>query len=103
MMLKEWPKKFNAAEIAKRIRDDTKCFDEPKSTSSNTGFGITLRNFLYPDAPPEFVVSPKSVGWRLKKHIDNAVVSDDGLVELTLREELDSHRNRAYFIESKLK
>ena len=103
MMLKEWPAGFSAGDIAKRIIEDSGLFNASGGTSGNYGFGITLLNFLYPKAPPD-KVSSVSVGRQLNKHIGNTVASVGiSLTDLTLRESLDAHRNRTYFIEVKSK
>ncbi len=49
---------------------------------------VTLREFLYPGQPQDFVASAKSIGKRLKAHVDEPVKSGDRT--LVLRARLDT-------------
>jgi hypothetical protein len=67
------PTAFEAGDVADIIND--RYHYDPKRTG--------LREFLYPGAPDGMGMSPKSVGRRLQRHIDEPV--KDGEMMLTLR------------------
>ena len=69
---------FAAADIAGMI-----------NTPSPTDEEQTLRDFLYPGAPPNHVFSAKSIGRLLKKHLDEPV--KQGERTLVLRKHQDLH------------
>jgi hypothetical protein len=86
IMLKRWPDKaFEAKDVALFVNDQA----NPD--------GATVREFLYPAAPPTYIASPRSVGKRLKQHVDEPVKSGDRT--LTFRKEEDLHKNKlTYYI-----
>ena len=60
----------------------------------------TVREFLYPAAPPTYVATPKSMAKRLNKHLDEPVKY--GERTLILRRWRDSHSKQfSYFVEAK--
>ena len=67
---------FSADSVAKLVNDLS---SEP---------GAALREFLCPGAPTFYAVSPKSIGKRLKKHLDEPV--KNGSVTLILRRTEDA-------------
>jgi hypothetical protein len=71
-MRKQMPKQFQAKELCNFINYDTT-------------EGLQLREFLFPGAPPLFTAVPRSVGKRLKGHVDEPV--KDGEYILALRAE----------------
>jgi hypothetical protein len=74
-MAKEWSKtRFVAADLAVHVNN-----------TSQGQLGVILREFLFPGAPPatHHTFSAKSVGRRLKSHVDEPVKSGDWM--LTLR------------------
>jgi hypothetical protein len=78
-----FPDTFSAAEVAVLVNDGA------------SEAGCALREFLYPAAPPGHHASPKSVGLRLKKHIDGPVKHGDQT--LILRRYWDDGANRQVF------
>lgn len=69
VMAQVWRGGFVAADVALYINNLT--------TASGTSGAVTLREFLYPGAPSNNVVAARSVGKRLKAHIDEPVKSGD--------------------------
>jgi hypothetical protein len=63
-------------------------------TEDNTD-GMTLLDFFYPNRPPKFRVSPKSLGRHLKKYRDDPV--PQGKRILTLQVSEDPHMNTLVF------
>ena len=80
ILLKKWPNKFEAKDVAGMINNTSPNEDEQ-----------TLRDYLLPTALPNHVFSAKSIGRRLKNHIDAPVRC--GNRTLALRRVLDSHLN----------
>jgi hypothetical protein len=76
IMADQWPMTFSADSVAKLVNDLS---SEP---------GAALREFLCPGAPTFYAVSPKSIGKRLKKHLDEPV--KNGSVTLILRRTEDA-------------
>jgi hypothetical protein len=76
IMADQWPMTFSAASVAKLVNDLS---SEP---------GAALREFLCPGAPTFYAVSPKSIGRRLKTHLDEPV--KNGSVTLILRRTEDA-------------
>lgn len=94
IMAGQWPDGFHAVEVADRINN---YLDQ---------VGITLREFLYPGVPQKnFVAGAKSVGKRLKAHVDEPVKS--GERTLILRARLDTagatKGSSLFYIEAKEK
>jgi hypothetical protein len=60
--------------------------------------GATVRDFLYPNAPPGFRPTPKSVGKRLGNHLDEPVQYNEAV--LTLRKVQTTHKGsgETYFV-----
>jgi hypothetical protein len=56
----------------------------------------TLRDFLFGHAPAGFVATPKSVGHRLKAHVDEPVRSGERTLILRTREDRVGTMN--YFV-----
>jgi hypothetical protein len=85
-MVAQWPMMFSAAEVARLVNDQgSQC-------------GTVLREFLYPDVPIFYVATPKSVGKRLTKHLDEPVKHGDRT--LILRKQPDDHAKQGqYFVE----
>jgi hypothetical protein len=77
LMAKQWPIQFKAADVAALVNDRS----NPRGTA--------LRDFLFPDAPQNYVASPKSVGRLLAAHVDEPVKSGD--YTLILRKSRDMH------------
>lgn len=77
-MAAQWPKGCYANDVAEAVNNHY----------SFGQVGITLRDFLYPAAPPVFVAAARSVGKRLKAHVDEPVKSGDRT--LILRARLDT-------------
>jgi hypothetical protein len=62
----QWPStSFTAADITRLVND------------ISDARGAALREFLYPGVPPIYVATPKSVGKRLKVHLDEPVKYGD--------------------------
>jgi hypothetical protein len=86
LMLNQLSIKFDANEIAQLVNSQI----DPR--------GTTLREFLYPDEPAGMVATPKSVGKRLKNHIDEPVKAGDRT--LILRKQKDTHNKQwTYYID----
>ena len=84
IMLKRWPDKaFEAKDVALFVNDQA----DPD--------GATVREFLYPTAPPTYIASPKSAGKRLKQHVDEPVKSGDRT--LILRKQEDLHNKQLLY------
>ena len=84
---------FDASEIARFI-------NEPGSGPSDQLHSTTLREFFYPNAKPDHVASPKSVGSLLVKYVDDPVRWDDDT--LILRRHNDPHiKSSRYRVEKK--
>ena len=82
-MLNQWQGSFDATDLAQLV-------NEPGHSS-----GAALREFLYPDTAASDAVSPKSVGKRLKRHIDDPV--KDGHRTLILRKHGDAHKKQCLY------
>ena len=80
ILLKKWPNKFEAKDVAGMINNTSPTEDEQ-----------TLRDYLLPGALANHVFSARSIGRRLKNHIDAPVRC--GKRTLVLRRVLDSHSN----------
>lgn len=77
---------FDAAEVTRLVN------------ASGNEHGIALREFLYPDAPPHYTATPKSVGKKLSNHLDEPVRHGDRT--LILRKKCDQHTKQGtYFVE----
>jgi hypothetical protein len=92
VLLKALPEKFVATQVAELVND------------RSTRQGATLRDFLYPGAPPNHVPSAKSVGKRLNNHLDDPV--KHGERTLILRKWRNPHGGSkgkwTYYIQVKL-
>jgi hypothetical protein len=85
IMAAQWPMTFDAAEVARLVNDQA------------NQHGTALREFLYPGAPTFYVATPKSVGKRLKSHIDEPVKCGDRT--LILSKQQHAHTKQwQYFI-----
>ena len=78
VLVKKWPDQFTAKDVAGMINNPSPNEDEQ-----------TLRDYLLPGALPNHVFSAKSIGKRLKHHLDGPVRS--GERTLVLRWWEDSH------------
>jgi hypothetical protein len=78
ILLKKWPDHFMAGDVAGTINNTAPNEDEQ-----------TLRDYLLPGAQPHYVFSTKTIGKRLKQHLDEPVRS--GERTLVLRRQLDAH------------
>ena len=78
VLVKKWPDQFMAADVAGMINNPSPNEDEQ-----------TLREYLLPGALPNHVFSAKSIGRRLKQHLDEPVRS--GERTLVLRSWEDKH------------
>jgi hypothetical protein len=90
IILKIWPKTFGATDIAKVI-------DTESSDDADAVVRTTLRDFLYP-GPRASDVSPRSVGKRLKAHLDNPVKSGDRMLVLRVIPKTSAKGNLTYFV-----
>jgi hypothetical protein len=82
-MLNQWPTRFDATNVAQLVNE------------AGHPSGAALREFLYPDTAANDAVSPKSVGKRLKRHIDDPV--KDGNHTLILRKHDDAHKKQCVY------
>jgi hypothetical protein len=78
--VKKWPHQFTAADVAGMINNPEPTEDEQ-----------TVRDYLQPGAQPKHVFSAKSIGKRLKGHLDEPVRS--GERTLVLRSWEDKSKN----------
>jgi hypothetical protein len=78
VLVKKWPDHFMAADVAGMINTTAPNEDEQ-----------TLRDYLLPGTLPNFVFSTKTIGKRLKQHLDEPVRS--GERTLVLRSWEDKH------------
>ena len=84
-LAKRWPMTFSAANVAELVND----WSDPT--------GATIREFLYPSAPPNHIATPKSVGKLLKSHLDEPV--RHGERTFILRAAPDTHASMwIYFV-----
>jgi hypothetical protein len=89
ILLKRRPKGFDAKAVAIMIND--------RGGGPLTDDAQMIRDYLLPGALPGHVFSSKTIGKRLKNHLDEPVFS--GARTLTLRSQLDSHTNsRSYVV-----
>jgi hypothetical protein len=96
IMLQKWSGQFDAADVAKFINVQPQT-DQYGPRTADPG-AVSLREFLYPGAPANHTVTPKSVGKLLKNHVDEPVKA--GERTLILRKHEDSHTKKwTYFIE----
>jgi hypothetical protein len=77
---------FSAADVAKLVNEAT-------------SDGVALRDFLVPGMPPGQIISPKSVGRRLRSHVGEPVNSGDRI--LTLRTRPTRDKQQSYWIDIK--
>ena len=73
-----WRMTFDAAEVARLVNDQA------------NQHGTALREFLYPGAPTFYVATPRSVGKRLKDHLDEPVKCRERTSILRRMEDLHS-------------
>jgi hypothetical protein len=94
----KWPNAatFSASDVAAMVNDRS---EWAASIQQNQ----VLREFLYPDAPPNLVATPTGVGKRLQRHIGEPVTKDK--VTLILKNWIDPHGGKkasnTYFVQSK--
>jgi hypothetical protein len=85
IMAAVWPVTFEASEVARLVNDQ------------GDQRGAALREFLYSGAPATYIATPKSIGKRLKSHLDEPVKHGDRT--LTLSKQQDAHGKQwRYFI-----
>jgi hypothetical protein len=87
VMANKWTMSFKASEVADLAND--------RSTTA----GVTLREFLFPDALPTFVATAASVGKRLKAHVGEPV--ERGERTLILKLQPGRAREISYFVTSR--
>jgi hypothetical protein len=88
ILVKKWPDGFTASDVTEMIN-----IDEPNEDEQ------TLRDFLAPKAQPKQKLSSKSIGMRLKDHLDDPVYS--GERTLVLRSQKDTHKDiNVFFVRS---
>jgi hypothetical protein len=97
-LVKKWPnkKKFGAAIIAELINN--------RGYFAGAGddklLGTTLQEFLFPTMQPDRVVSPKSVGRALMRHIEEPVLK--GELTLILKKATDVYtKTLTYYVDSR--
>jgi hypothetical protein len=98
VMERRWTE-FKANDVADLInkRDADSSLDVETLREMNHD-SITLRDFLFGHAPAGFVATPKSVGHRLKAHVDEPVRSGHRTLILRTREDRAGTNN--YFVHS---
>jgi hypothetical protein len=103
-VLAKWPRQtgLKAHDVAELVNDLTTPCDRyaqrPRPTDLiEPSARVILRDFLYPDAPPAFRASPRSVGCLLREHLDEPVKRGDQTLTLKAH---DSGGGRAlnYFV-----
>jgi hypothetical protein len=72
-MALKWEKTFSAADIATLLNDSSN-----QKSNEEKGLAAALRHTLYPDAPGDREVSPRSVGRLLKRYVGTPVLAPDG-------------------------
>jgi hypothetical protein len=82
IMQRRWPLFFKANDVADLInRKDADAGLDLKTLHDMNADSVTLRDFLFGQAPAGFVATPKAVGKRLRAHIDEPVkVGEQALV-----------------------
>jgi hypothetical protein len=65
LIAKQWPMQFKASDVATLVNDRS----DPR--------GTTLRDYLFPDAPQNYVASPKAVSKALGAHVDEPIKNGD--------------------------
>jgi hypothetical protein len=103
-VLTKWPKQDGliAADITELVNDVTTPCNrharQPKPTDLiEPSDRVILQDFLYPDAPPAFRASSRSVGHQLGKHVDEPVKHGPQTLTLKTREH-GGDRGLGYFI-----
>src|SRR6476646_4548076 len=101
IMLMKWMGAFDAADVAKAINgqpQDRSSPDQYGAPSTPDPNAASLREFLFPTAPLSQLANPKSIGRRLRNHVDEPVRSRGRT--LVLRKQDDLHIKQAkYFVE----
>ena len=91
VLLVLWPKNtFTALSIASLTNDRNRDADQ-------TGHGQSLRDFLMPGALDSHVFSAKSIGKKLKNHLDEPVFSGNRTLTLCSKVDLHTHA-RSYWV-----
>ena len=100
VMERRWTE-FKANDVADLInkRDADSSLDVETLREMNHD-SLTLRDFLFGHAPAGFVATPKSVGHRLKAHVDEPVRSGHRTLILRTREDRAGTNN--YFVHSSI-
>jgi hypothetical protein len=99
-MLQKWMGTFDAADVAKAINVQTTTTDYYGAPSSPDPGAGALREFLFPSTSPSHMATPRSVGKRLRNHIDEPVRSRERT--LILRKEEARAGKVLYFVEVKV-
>jgi hypothetical protein len=87
VMERRWTK-FKASDVADLInRRDADASLELDTLREMNRDSVTLRDFLFGHAPAGFVATPKSVGRRLKAHVDEPVRSGERTLILRTRQD----------------
>lgn len=96
VMERRWTK-FKASDVADLInRRDADASLELDTLREMNRDSVTLRDFLFGHAPAGFVATPKSVGRRLKAHVDEPVRSSERTLILRTRQDRVGTMN--YFV-----
>ena len=78
IMLSKWMGAFDAADVAKAINgqpQDRSSPDQYGAPSTPDPNAASLREFLFPTAPLNQLANPKSIGRRMRNHVDEPVRS----------------------------
>jgi hypothetical protein len=101
IMLSKWMGAFEAADVAKAINPQLQQTDQYGALRAPDPSAAALREFLFSNTPPNHMVTAKSVGRRLRNHVDEPVKSRERT--LILRKHEDPHtKTGTYFVEVKI-
>ncbi len=96
IMLQKWMGTFDAADVAKAINMQ-QTMDQYGAPKSPDPSAAALREFLFPSSPASHMATPRSIGRRLRNHIDEPVRSRERT--LILRKQEDRTGKLTYFVE----
>ena len=89
---------FDAADVAKVVNAQPQSNDPYGAPSTPDPSAGALREFLFGHTPPNYVATPKSIGRRLRNHMDEPVKSRERT--LILRKQQGPPQQQAdYFVE----
>jgi hypothetical protein len=92
------PGEFMAKDVAELVNDSQ--FGGFVSNTEEASNKKLVRDFLLPGAPDHLLISTKSIGRLLRRHLDNAVLSDNGDM-LVLRKREGSGKAVFYRVDKK--